>query len=137
DGTARLWDLDGNQRALLEGHQGPVRQVVFSPDGSQIATGGDDGNSRIWALNGQQIGQYEGYGVLRDDWQYIAVVLQPKEPLRKNAVVQLWPVYTLDRLDDLLAAACQRLTSYLAHNPNRTDADRALCHLPPLNPPPP
>jgi hypothetical protein len=50
--------------------------------------------------------------------------------------VQLWPVYTLDRLEDLLAAACQRLTSYLAQNPNRTDADRALCHIPPINPPP-
>ncbi|MEO0824070.1 MAG: hypothetical protein AAFY67_00210, partial [Cyanobacteria bacterium J06642_9] len=32
DGTARLWDLDGNQIALMEGHQGSVRQVLFSPD---------------------------------------------------------------------------------------------------------
>ena len=130
DGTARLWDLQGNQVALMEGHQGDVYQVVFSPDGSQIATSGSDGTSRIWALNGQQIAQYEGYGVLRDDWQYIAVVLQP-DRLRDNGVVKLWPVYTLDRIDDLLAAACRRLTPYLTNNSAISDDDRALCGIPP------
>ena len=130
DGTARLWDLQGNQVALMEGHQGYVGQVVFSPDGSQIATSGDDGTSRIWALNGQQIAQYEGYGLLRDDWQYIAVVLPP-DRLRDNGVVKLWPVYTLDRIDELLAAACQRLTPYLTYNPDISNEDRALCGIPP------
>ncbi|MEO0539161.1 MAG: hypothetical protein AAF215_35575, partial [Cyanobacteria bacterium P01_A01_bin.123] len=131
DGTARLWDLDGNQLALMEGHQGNVWQVLFSPDGRQIATRGEDGTSRLWALNGQQIAQYQGYGTLRDDWQYIAVALQP-DRFRANGIVKLWPVYTLDRLDELLAAACQRLTPYLTNNPDVSDEDRALCGVPPL-----
>ena len=104
--------------------------MVFSPDGTQIATSGADGTSRIWALNGQQIAQYEGYGILRDDWKYIAVALQP-DRLRDNGVVRLWPVYTLDRIDELLAAACQRLTPYLANNPDISNEDRALCGISP------
>ncbi|MEO0828087.1 MAG: WD40 repeat domain-containing protein, partial [Cyanobacteria bacterium J06642_9] len=115
----------------MEGHQGSVLQVLFSPDGTQIATRGADGITRIWALNGQQIAQYEGYGTLRDDWQYIAVRLQPVH-FRANGIVKLWPVYTLDRLDKLLAAACQRLTPYLTNNPDVSDEDRALCGVPPL-----
>src|ERR1043165_7262084 len=33
---------------VLRGHEGPVRQVVFHPDGSRIATSGDDGTVRFW-----------------------------------------------------------------------------------------
>lgn len=51
----------------------------------------------------------------------------PPDRMRENGVVKLWPVYTLDRIDELLAAACQRLRPYLAHNPDISDADRALC----------
>ncbi len=103
DGTARLWDLAGNQVARLEGHQGSVWQVVFSPDGSQIATSGADGTARLWDLAGNQITQYEGYGTLRDDWQYIAVAVPP-DHLNPNGVVKLWPVYTLNRIDRRLPA---------------------------------
>ncbi|MEM8544810.1 MAG: hypothetical protein AAGF66_12585, partial [Cyanobacteria bacterium P01_H01_bin.119] len=126
DGTARLWDLSGNQIAVMEGHQGWVGQVLFSPDGKQIATSGADDTTRIWALNGQQIAQYEGNGTFRDDWQYVAVALDP-DRFRANGIVKLWPVYPLDRIDQLLAAACQRLTPYMTNNPDISDDDRALC----------
>jgi hypothetical protein len=46
--------------------------------GRSLPRSGEDGTTRIWALagqNSQQIAQYEGYGTLRDDWQYIAVSL--------------------------------------------------------------
>ncbi|NMF85405.1 WD40 repeat domain-containing protein [Nodosilinea sp. P-1105] len=126
DGTARLWDPSGQQLAVLEGHQGGVTQVAFSPDGDQIATSGGDGTTRIWALNGQQIAQFEGTGDFNADWTQIAVALPP-DRMRENGVVKLWPVYTLDRIDDLLAAACHRLRPYLTHNPDLSDEDRALC----------
>jgi WD40 repeat protein len=61
DGTARLWDLQGNQLARLEGHQGQVYQVVFSPDGTQIATSGYDGTARLWDLQGNQLALLEGH----------------------------------------------------------------------------
>ncbi|HEY9699377.1 MAG TPA: hypothetical protein V6D10_19115, partial [Trichocoleus sp.] len=48
DGTARLWNLQGQELAKFEGHQGPVSQVVFSPDGQRLATGGADGTARLW-----------------------------------------------------------------------------------------
>jgi eukaryotic-like serine/threonine-protein kinase len=35
------------QRDCLE-HQGPVRQVAWSPSGESVATGSDDGTARLW-----------------------------------------------------------------------------------------
>jgi hypothetical protein len=36
----------------LTSHQRPVRAVAISPDGTWLATGGDDGTARIWAADG-------------------------------------------------------------------------------------
>ncbi|MCT7954284.1 AAA-like domain-containing protein, partial [Laspinema palackyanum] len=36
DRTARLWDLQGNERATFKGHSGPVLSVSFSPDGQTL-----------------------------------------------------------------------------------------------------
>jgi hypothetical protein len=98
---------------------------------NQIATSGEDGTTRIWAINGQQIAQYEGSGTIRDDWRYVATILQPRSPIRDHAVIKLWPISDIDQL---IARACTRLTPFLTHNPDVTDADRALCNLPPLTP---
>jgi hypothetical protein len=38
----------------------------------------------------------------------------------------------LDRIDELLAAAYQRLTPYLTNNPDISEEDRALYGIPPL-----
>lgn len=71
DGTVRLWQLDrlphqiidgSNSDAfdstetniVLQGHQGPVRHVNFSPDGQQLISSGDDGTVRFWVLRGHQ-----------------------------------------------------------------------------------
>ena len=48
DGTLRVWDMDGNQLAVLRGHAGPASCVVFSPDGRELLSGGDDGAVRTW-----------------------------------------------------------------------------------------
>jgi WD40 repeat protein len=61
DGTARLWDLSGQQLIQLEGHRGGVYSVCFSPNGQQLATTGDDGTVRIWSITGQKIRQWRDY----------------------------------------------------------------------------
>src|SRR5262249_1161924 len=60
DRSARVWDLrlDAGRSGprlisvgspmILRGHDGPVRTVTFSPDGSRIVTASDDGTARIW-----------------------------------------------------------------------------------------
>ncbi len=49
DGTARLWNLEsGDERSLLQGHEGVVRRCEFSPDGTLLATVAQDGIARIW-----------------------------------------------------------------------------------------
>ena len=50
DGTVRLWDYETKALvATLEGHEGPVTAVDFSPpDGTMLVTGSRDDTIRLW-----------------------------------------------------------------------------------------
>lgn len=49
DGAIRLWDLrTRTEIATLQGHNRPVRKIVFSPNSRLLASGGDDGTVRLW-----------------------------------------------------------------------------------------
>jgi WD40 repeat protein/tetratricopeptide (TPR) repeat protein len=51
-GTARLWDAKtGTVRHTLLGHTGLVHSVAWSPDSSQLVTGGSDGTARVWEIS--------------------------------------------------------------------------------------
>ncbi|HEY9602443.1 MAG TPA: TIR domain-containing protein [Allocoleopsis sp.] len=61
DGTARLWDLQGNQKALFQGHNGIVIGVSFSPNGQYLATTSEDRTARLWDLQGNQKALFRGH----------------------------------------------------------------------------
>ncbi|NEQ12264.1 MAG: WD40 repeat domain-containing protein, partial [Moorea sp. SIO4E2] len=61
DKTVRVWDLEGNQLALLKGHQDSVNSVSFSPDGQRLATASWDKTVRVWDLEGNQLALLKGH----------------------------------------------------------------------------
>lgn len=49
EGTVKLYELaTGKEKATFPGHRGGTDQVIFSPDGKLLATGGKDKRIRLW-----------------------------------------------------------------------------------------
>jgi WD40 repeat protein/tetratricopeptide (TPR) repeat protein len=51
-----IWDAESKQPLVyLKGHLGPANAIMFSPDGSTVATGGSDSTIRLWdVVTGQE-----------------------------------------------------------------------------------
>jgi hypothetical protein len=63
DGTARLWDLEGNLIKIFIGHSGYVNSVAFSSDGQSILTGSSDRSARLWNISGKVIRDFKGHSM--------------------------------------------------------------------------
>lgn len=80
--AAIVWDMPTvAQQTILSGHQGLIRSSAFSPDGTTVATGADDGTLRFWdASSGASLSTLDIEApVLALDWssdgKHIAVAL--------------------------------------------------------------
>ncbi|MBI3862822.1 MAG: Gfo/Idh/MocA family oxidoreductase [Planctomycetia bacterium] len=61
-GVVRLFDAEGNQRAVLDGHTRIVSAVAFSPDGRMLATGSADESIKLWEVDtGRELRVLEGH----------------------------------------------------------------------------
>jgi len=62
DRTAQIWDVSGQQLAILSGHKGMVVRTVFHPmDGQIVLTGATDRTARLWNADGVLIKVLEGH----------------------------------------------------------------------------
>ena len=53
DTVIRIWTLDTNTHSLvLKGHKERIRNIVFSPDSTRLASASQDGTVRVWNVNG-------------------------------------------------------------------------------------
>lgn len=61
--AAVIWDISSGRRLIeLTGHSGGVVDVVFSPDGTFVATASDDLTGKIWdASSGEELGTLAGH----------------------------------------------------------------------------
>jgi WD40 repeat protein len=58
-----IWDANtGNEIARLEGHEGPVMALAFSPDGGQLLSGSLDTTLRLWDVaSGEALQRFDGH----------------------------------------------------------------------------
>ncbi|KAG9397012.1 tyrosine kinase [Carpediemonas membranifera] len=60
DGTTKLWDKRGVCKESME-HGGKVRCIAVSPDGSTIASSGDNHKIKLWSKRGRLVKTLEGH----------------------------------------------------------------------------
>lgn len=123
--TVEVWDLSecpdeagecsGHQVLALEGHETSVNTVDFSPDGTLLASGDDDGEMRLWRVSdGALLRNWTAHSYQVDEAKF-----SPKGGLLATTdstdTVRLWDVSGCDggaggcgALSDLLTGAVLR-----------------------------
>ena len=61
DGTARLWNLEGQEIMKFKGHTSQLLSANFSPDGKYVVTGSGDGTARIWNIEPKENPVFRGH----------------------------------------------------------------------------
>ncbi len=61
DKNAYLWDMTGGLIQIFEGDKEIITSLGFTPDGTQIATGSQDGTVRVYDLDGNTLLMLKGH----------------------------------------------------------------------------
>ncbi|MBP0017065.1 MAG: AAA-like domain-containing protein [Cyanobacteria bacterium SBLK] len=89
DGTANLWNREGQLLATLEGHKAAVLGVAFAPDGRTIATASEDNTAKLWDVEGNLLETLTGH-----DAAILDIVFSPDgeaiATMGEDSVVKLW-----------------------------------------------
>ena len=52
DKTVRIWDVQsGEELHVFNGHQGSVRSIAYSADGTRVVSGGSEGWVLVWDVS--------------------------------------------------------------------------------------
>jgi WD40 repeat protein len=93
DRTAALWDHRTGEPTELRGHDEPVEDLAFSPDGALLATASLDGTVRLWETGSGRARTLRGH----DSWVYsIAFSPDGKQLVSggRDGTVRLWDLAT-------------------------------------------
>ena len=72
DGVARLWSVEGELKATLVRHSGPIFALKWNGKGSCIVTGGVDKTAVVWDVSSGEVKQQFSFHkapTLDVDWQ--------------------------------------------------------------------
>ena len=111
DGSIRIWDVETGQPHgdVLSGHQDVVNAVVFSPDGTELASASVDGTVRIWNVEtGQQDGDPLEVGDSATDVFFSRDGIQ-MATLSWEGDVQVWDTKTRERVGEPLLGGVEKV----------------------------
>jgi WD40 repeat protein/uncharacterized caspase-like protein/energy-coupling factor transporter ATP-binding protein EcfA2 len=128
DNTVKLWSIKdaGKSSQLLHtlsGHQDGVTTIGFNADGTVLATGSGDRTIKLWnPETGELIKTLRGHAS-----QINSLAFSGDDQSIISGESQQGLFWWNLNLDNLLNQGCDRLSDYLATNPNVKANDQQLC----------
>lgn len=112
DNTVRIWNLQGKEIAILEGHQGKVWSTNFSPNGLNILTSSDDYTARVWFPSPANL----------------ALISKPPTLTPTSEEISNLPPPNQEQLNQLLGQSCDWVRGYLGY-PSTITSNNKLCDV--------
>ncbi|NES81755.1 MAG: hypothetical protein F6K10_10310 [Moorea sp. SIO2B7] len=110
----------------LNGYQGAIYSVDFSPDGNIIATASSDNTVKLWKRNSNEKA-YKDYKTLSGHKGVVyTVAFSPDGSIMATGSSDNTVKLFLDS-EQLLVYGCNWVRDYLKHNDSVEESDRSVC----------